>query len=262
MAGFILFGIHWFFWTVDYFFVIRDPFNGAFTAGGFILLFYLAYHEFLDHIWEEESASLKWLAGIVFFAGMAYYLIQAIPQLAAAMIYPVAWLSASIMNVLGLNPVDGQLIALGEINYLDPTDVSIPLHYAGAPISIILACTAIQAIIIFAAVILFTPVERRERLKVLGVNVGVIYPLNIVRNIATIWLVGAWGWDFEVVHGTYGKIFSLLILMALAYYTFMKIPEILDNIYDLFDLRFRNKPGMIVDGYMVLPKKDESIDEK
>jgi len=255
MSGFILFAIHWFFWTIDYFFIIHVPFNGIFTAGGVLLLIFLGYHEFLDFNWNEESASLKWLSGIVFFAGLSYYLIQSIPLLAAAMIYPVAWLSANIMNVIGLKPEDVN-ITLGSINYNDPSNVFIPLNNTGDPISIILACTAIQAIIIFAAVILFTPVERKTRLKVLGVNIGVIYPLNIVRNIATIWLVGAMGWDFEVVHEIYGKIFSLLILMALAYYTFTKIPEILDNIYGLFDLRYRNRPGMIVDGYVVLPDVD------
>lgn len=253
MMGLFLFAVHWLIWTVEYILEF-NYFNSVFSAMAVIFLLYMAFHEFRDYTWKENTESLKWLSGVVFLAGFSYYLISYNPYAAAAVIYPVAWLTVSLMNGLNLLPT-GEKLFLSEINYSDPSQVYVPIPPAN--VNIILACTAIQAIIIFAAVILFTSSPIRLRLKVFAVNFGLIYSLNIVRNVSTIWLVGTGTLSFPQAHEGLGKIFSLIVLMLLAYWTFMKLPEILDNFFGLMDLRFRNKPGMIVDGFVVLPEDSE-----
>ena len=251
ISGLILFTVHWCMWTYEYA-SYDNWFNAVFTAGAVLFLMFMAYHEFLDYKWQEETQSLKWFAGIICFGGFAYYLISYSPVVAAAVIYPVAWLTAGIMNALGLQPT-GEVLTLGAIDYTTPSNVFVPID--PVKINIILACTAIQAIIIFASVIISTPVSRERKLKALAVTIGTIYPLNILRNVATIWLVGTGTMSFVMAHEYLGKIFSLIVLIILAYWTFIYLPEILDNIYGFIDLKYRKKPGMVVDGYVVVPEE-------
>jgi archaeosortase A (PGF-CTERM-specific) len=251
IPGLFLFAIHWLLWTLEYALVQGNYFNAVFTilAVGFFI--FLIYQEFLDYTWKEETYSLKWFTGVIFFGGIVYYLIGYNPVLEAAVIYPVAWLTANLMNVLGLLPT-GETLSLGPTSYADPHNVYIPIEPVG--INIILACTAIQAILIFAAVILFVSAPMKNRMKAFFVTTGIIYSLNIVRNISTIWLVSTGTYSFYFAHEVLGKVFSLIVLMILAFWTFTVLPEILDNIYGLADLRFRNRKGMVVDGYIVLPE--------
>jgi archaeosortase A (PGF-CTERM-specific) len=240
---------------LEYALVQSNYFNAVFTilAVGFFI--FLIYQEFLDYTWKEETYSLKWFTGVIFFGGIIYYLIGYNPVLEAAVIYPVAWLTVSFMNVLGLLPT-GETLALGPTDFTDSQNVFIPIEPVG--VNIILACTAIQAILIFAAVILFVSAPLKNRLKAFLVTTGIIYSLNIVRNISTIWLVSTGTYSFYFAHEVLGKIFSLIVLMILAFWTFTVLPEILDNIYGLADLRFRNRKGMVVDGYIVLPELPHS----
>jgi archaeosortase A (PGF-CTERM-specific) len=247
-----LFAVHWLAWTYEYVFLYDNYFNAVFSALAVLFLVFMAYHEYLDYTWHEETHNLKWFAGIIFFCGIVYYSIEYNPYVAAAVIYPVAWLTISVMNGLGLTP-SGREMYLDEINFSDPSNVYVPI--VPENINIILACTAIQAILIFAAVILFVSAERRKKLKALFVTTFTIYSLNIVRNVATIWLVGTGTTSFYFAHEILGKIFSFIVLIILAFWTFTVLPEILDNFYGFLDLRFRNKPGMIVDGFVKLPAK-------
>jgi hypothetical protein len=65
---------------------------------------------------------------------------------------------------------------------------------------------------------------------------------NLVRNVGIIYLVDVKGWDFDFVHGDIGKGSSFIILLVHAFVTFNLLPEMLDNISGLYDLRNRLSP--------------------
>ena len=133
-------------------------------------------------------------------------------------------------------------------------------------ISIILACTGIEAIVIFlGAFIAFEPRKepwkgykkvsrtvkgymkmssRERRVRALLYTIPPIWVLNIVRNVSIIYLVDNNITSFDVAHGYAGKAFSFLVLLALAMIVFDLVPEIYDDLLDLYRL---GKP----------PKKDD-----
>jgi len=83
----------------------------------------------------------------------------------------------------------------------------------------------------------------RERVaRALLYTTSIIWVGNLIRNIGIIYLVDVQGWDFDVAHGDLGKGSSFVILLVLAFVTFNLLPEMLDNISGIYDLRNRVPP--------------------
>ncbi len=232
--------------------------NAIFTAGAVGLFGYVAYHEYLCYVRNEELRPLRFLAGIAFFAGTAYYLIEGIPEISGALVLVTAKVTVGLMNGFGFD------YHLGSLGYDSVRGSFIPVH-PGA-ISIILGCTGIQAMVIFAAAILSVKADRKRKYKAFLGTVPVIFVLNQVRNIGIIYLVDHQGFNFEFVHSYVGKFFSLIVLIYLAMFVFDTLPEVHNNILGLFDLPKRDKLG-VVDGYVPYKgqnagKKDDESKEK
>src|SRR5439155_10578682 len=126
----------------------------------------------------------------------------------------------------------------------------VPCGFTGGyAVTVILACTAIQSMMIFVAAIacLRAPVKR----KIWGylVTAPPIYLLNIFRNAGIVYGYKDLQWSmfgmdpFEWMHSYVGKIGSLLALVVIALAVFTLLPELHSNILDLFDLRKRKAPG-------------------
>jgi exosortase/archaeosortase family protein len=152
-------------------------------------------------------------------------------------------------------------MSLGEI-FWDP---HVAVDIENASVRIILACTGIEAIVIFVGAIFATQMRRdpwadyrepdhprylrlramspKERaLRALLITTSVIWVGNLIRNVMIIFLVEEWGWDFDFVHSDIGKSMSFVILLVLAFVTFNLVPEMLDNIAGIASLVYRKSP--------------------
>jgi exosortase/archaeosortase family protein len=77
---------------------------------------------------------------------------------------------------------------------------------------------------------------RERKARALVYTIVPIWVLNLVRNMAIIWIVNNTDIPFDVAHGYIGKGFSFLVLLALAMVVFDLVPEIYDDLLDIYRL--------------------------
>jgi len=104
----------------------------------------------------------------------------------------------------------------------------------GEPIFInfVLACTAIQSIIIFVGAISVLEVDWRKRVRALFIALSLIHILNLFRNAGLIWLQMGypnWNWMnmsiFEFGHSYASRFVSLFAMFLLALVLFEMLPQ-------------------------------------
>lgn len=257
-AGLILIGIGYFYRKVERHFIIasgwlifafywatqpeylyyhgdRDIVNAVFCIVGVYFISYISYHEYLSYKRGENIKSLDFLAGATFFSGMIYFLIQKIEFLAGWLIKIVAVQSAGILDVFGYNA------EAGEIYYGINTHV--PIYFNGhESVQLILACTGLQSIAVFAGVLIALNADRNRRIKAFLYTVPAIYILNLIRNAGVVYGMEELGMSFYMMHNVIGKIGSLIALIILAFIVFELLPELYENIMDLTNLPKRKGP--------------------
>lgn len=236
----------------------KDLWNISFTAMAAPVFIFVAWQEYLSWRWDEDNESLKWITGTAFVAGLIYYGFDRIPALSAGIIWVTASESVWMGQMLGY----GWDMAVGSVIW-GPDHIAVDIE--NASVRIILACTGIEAIVIFVGAIFATqmrndpwsdyrnpdspkwarlramsPKERATR--ALFITTSVIWVGNLLRNVMIIYLVEEKGWDFDFVHADLGKSLSFIILLVLAFVTFNLIPEMLDNISGIVDLVNRKSP--------------------
>jgi archaeosortase A (PGF-CTERM-specific) len=228
ISGWMVFA---FFWSTQpailYFSEGGDVFNAAVCVIGVYVLFYLAYHEWLSFIRKETLGCLNWIAGASFVAGIIYYGIER-TALAPWMIGETAKQSAWVLNT-----IIGNTESVG-------TDIYLNGEYV---VTIIFACTAIQAMVIFIGMIgVLHKVDVKRKIYGLMVTLVPIYILNLFRNSLVVFLVGNNITDFNVAHNIISKAGALLTLIILLFIIIKIIPEVFDEIIGLTDLYKRNGP--------------------
>jgi archaeosortase A (PGF-CTERM-specific) len=112
-------------------------------------------------------------------------------------------------------------------------------HAVYKPIEIVLACTAIQSMVLFAGLVFGVTAPLNRKLKAFLVSVPTIYVLNIVRNVfVTAAYFGEWFGpplqSFDIGHGIIARIFVMVSLITIAYAVFVLLPEALDLIEYFF----------------------------
>lgn len=250
IAGWALFGAYWPTQSGE-FFATDDPVNGYFTLLSPLFFAYLAFHEWQSAKWGEDPKALRWVTGTAFIAGATYFAIYEVPGMTDLVIGTVAhhsqWLLATLFGVP----------SHVEIDYAAPVESRYHIFLdgfegAGAAyaVTIILACTAVQSIMIFVGAILCTEGAAKDRKwRALAYTAPPIYLLNLFRNAGIVYgykVLGlsVFGLDsFEFMHSYIGKGGSLLALVIIALVVFRTLPELHQNILDLFDLPKRRKPG-------------------
>jgi len=206
-----------------------DVFNAAVSIAGVYVLLYIAYHEWLSIQRKEHPSCLNWIAGGTFLAGIIYFTVDSglIPELKNGLIDVVAVHSTALLKFLGV-----QAFKQGHI-----------IVYKGTPITIIFACTAIQATVLFVGMIgALGNAHLKRKILALMITVIPIYFLNLVRNASVVFLVGGNITSFFMAHNVLSKIGALLTLIALLFITFKIVPELFDEISCLFDLPKRKGP--------------------
>jgi len=207
-----------------------DVFNSGVCIIGVFVLSYIAYHEWLSIKRKEEISCLNWIAGAAFLAGIIYFGIERTPI--------ELWLREVVAQHSGwfLEVVTGEIVHVGGENNLYIT-------YKSGIVYLIFACTAVQAMVIFVGMILPLPKVGIKR-KIVGLVITLIpvYILNFMRNAMVSFLIGNEIVDFNVAHNGIAKIGALITLIILLLLLIKLIPEILDEIFCLADLRKRDGP--------------------
>ena len=174
---------------------------------------------------------MRFVAGATFIAGLGYFIIDLVPLLSQLLIDVVAHHSVAVANLFGYN-----------FGVASVTPTGAPL--IGIDITIILDCTAIQAIIVAGAFLFGCRGDWKKRFKIFLLFLPIIYLTNLVRNALVIILVAQNGTDyFDFAHNVIGKGLSLAVLIILIIIAFWIVPELYEDINGLFELPWRRKPG-------------------
>ncbi len=110
------------------------------------------------------------------------------------------------------------------------------------PVSIILACTALQSIMLFVGLFAGTEAAWQRKVKVSIVVAAIVYVLNLVRNTGIIWFYGQGHASFWVMHNAIGKGGSLIAMIAIAFGVFRWFPEFFNALVSVLDLPERDGP--------------------
>lgn len=110
------------------------------------------------------------------------------------------------------------------------------------PVSIILACTALQSIMLFVGLFVGTSAPWKRRLVASGIVAVVVYVLNLLRNTGIVWFYGQGQASFWIMHDAIGKGGSLVAMVAIAFAAFAWFPEFLRELVGVLDLYHRDGP--------------------
>jgi archaeosortase A (PGF-CTERM-specific) len=254
IIGWLLLGFFW--WIqVEHYILIGDYFNGLISALAMPFFSYLAIHEYLSIRWNSKYEPLRWLAAMTVVAGGIYFFVERVPLLSGWLIQVVAEQSIWILNSLDIPTSLGSLdygegsrhyrpvsenqqvqIAIEGDEWRNPDSVSV---------TIVLACTALQSMIIFVGGVICTKAPADRRFYAFLATVPAIYILNLIRNAVVIWLTYEHVWGdatFDYAHGILGKVGSLVALIFLAIAVFHFLPEMQDSILGVIDLPLRKAP--------------------
>lgn len=233
MLGWIIFAIYWSTQPMPlYVGGGGDIFNGAVCVIGVYVLFYLAYHEWLSYIRKEKVNSLNWITGASAISGLIYFSVER-TSLAPWLIKEVARQSAWVLNAVIGNVTLGQSSAQG-------TQI---LYDGSYLVTIIFACTAIQAMVIFVGMIFALPnVDIKRKIIGLLLTVLPVYILNLLRNALVGFILAKDITDFNIAHNVIAKAGSLAALIVILLIVVKIIPEIFDQIISLTDIHKRNGP--------------------
>jgi len=305
IVGWQLFGLYWLF-QIPLHLANDDYINLMFLGGGISFFSIMGYHEYLSIKWNEQHRGLRFITGATFITGFIYFLLAKDPaliyffsggnmdavttySLGYWIIHTVAQQSSNLANLLF-----GYDTFRFGVEFIPLEGVSCPIENTGGEniggISIILACTGIEAIAMFFGAIVSVQYDRNpwsgfkkitKRMKwykrignrnraVLAffVTIPTIYILNLVRNAYIIHFIREGTFtqlaadlnmdEFTLLHGVLFKIFAFVVLILLAVAIFDIIPELHMSIMKLFELPKRNAPEPILEKR----RKKEEIQRK
>ena len=215
--GWGLFSVFWL-GKIGHYLDIEDYVNVALFFIVSLLCLYMA--------WTVKKRSLScrpcyWAGYAAAVCGLIYFPFALIPTLQTGLIAFTTSSTASILQSLSI-PVVLESWNMMSLN--------------GRSVQIILACTAIESIALFAGLILSVQAPPRRKLAALAASTLSIYGLNIIRNGFVLMAYG-WSWfgenSFDIAHNLIAKIGSAAALLAVSYLVFLLLPELLSIIDEL-----------------------------
>ncbi len=192
-----------------------DYYNTTVFTLGFLFFLLLAYSVF-----KSNSAVFVEVTSFSALACLFYFPFAFNLTLKHTIIYITAHLTASLGNMLGYPmEVNGAFITIDNKS-----------------VEIILACTAIESMALFAGATLGIRANASKRIKAFVASVPVIYVLNLLRNVFVM-VSFAYEWfgenSFYIAHHIVAKILSTIALILIAFAVFRILPELADLIYSL-----------------------------
>lgn len=215
--GWALFGIYWVSQPAHYI-AIEDYFNAALAFAAGLFCFYLAWIILTK---GYKSQACTWASYAAAICGIIYFPFAEIEVLQDWLIGFTTLITAKTLNAFSVP------VVMESWN---------TLILNGRTVEIILACTAIESIALFAGVIISVQAPPGRRAAALLASTLAIYVLNVVRNS---FVLMAYGWDwfgsdsFHVAHNIIAKAGSTVALLAIAYLVFALLPELLAVIDEL-----------------------------
>ena len=259
IAGWVLFALYWPFQAPHYFspdVSEPDPINGMFALFGPLFLLYVAWHEWKSYQWNEDPEALRWFTGAVAVTSLTYFVIAEIPGVATWLMHETAEQSAWLYNTLFFGGADRAYVNFTPVDQeshiclpTGATPIGCGDGFGAYAVTVILACTAIQSIMIFVGAIACLDAPSRSKWIGYAITVPTIYVLNLFRNAGIVYGTydlewSAFGLDpFEWMHSWVGKVGSLLAMIVIALGLFATLPKLHSNILDLFDLPKRRAAG-------------------
>ena len=249
--------------TIGSYIAISDTVLIIMTAAALPLGIGLARWELQCMKREQSEPALVWFRGMILWAGLPYMLIDRVPWLNILAIWFVAWQTMLFMRISGAGDIqlgettvslgDGSEVAWDDWDgnrwfMFEPlsehTFHTELLDAAGQPLGInfVLACTALQSMIIFIGAIAALKAPWRKRLRALIVCIPTIHLLNVFRNAGIIWLHGAYpGWEwlgmdmFHFAHAYAAKVVSLGAMFLMALILFELLPTMHSHVLRLLE---------------------------
>ena len=209
--------------------------------------------------WEQRVddaktlRSLIWARGAVAYAGGPYLLIAHVPWLNVLAIWFVASQAAFFLRfsgngdvVLGettVNTLDGEVAwsawegnrwFMGDFIGEYPFQTELLLSDGTSiGINFVLACTALQSMVIFIGAIAVLDIDWKRRCRALLLTIPVIHILNLFRNAGLIWMHMTYtNWSylgmsvFEFGHAYAARVVSLGAMFLMALIMFDILPEL------------------------------------
>lgn len=246
-GGWAAFGFYWFALFPQYAFA-DDFLNALGTAVALPIFLFLAWHEVLSYRWREEYEPLRFLCGAAFFASLIYFVFDRIPPLSGAYIQVVAQHTIGMLGFLNERFTTGPIDFVGNTGWYRGNSGEISVSILdpvaqGTVVQIVLACTAIQAFAIAAALIFSTRDPPKRKALAVALIFPATYVMNLVRNTVVIHYYYTRGEDFDLVHSWYGKGLSLIVTAVLLLLAFYLLPELFVMLSGLYDLPWRKAPG-------------------
>ena len=209
--------------------------------------------------WEQRNTDLKtsrsliWARGAVAYAGGPYLLIAHVPWLNVLAIWFVASQAALFLRFSGsgdvilgettVNTVNGEVAwsawdgnrwFMGDFVGEYPFQTELLLSDGSAiGINFVLACTALQSMVIFIGAIAVLDIDWKRRCRALILTLPVIHILNLFRNAGLIWMHMTYtNWSylgmsvFEFGHAYAARVVSLAAMFLMALIMFDILPEL------------------------------------
>lgn len=221
-----------------------------------------------DKATERQKSAILWARGTVAFAGGPYLLIAYVPYLSVFAIWFVAtqsawflgfstgqeievgttWVNANSGRVSWENwdgnrwfstDFTGEYAFQSELMLADGTMIGI---------NFVLACTALQSMVLFIGAISVLDLPWKKRLRALLLVLPLIHALNVFRNAGLIWMHMTYTrWDlwglsvFEFGHTYIARFVSLFAMFLIALIMFEILPSMHRNIMSLSEPVFGKK---------------------
>ncbi len=239
-AGYVFFGLFWI-GEVPAYLAINDYFNAFFTFIGLPAFGYLAYQEYLSKKWDQDPEVLRFLAGGVSIASLVYFGVDRVPILSGYLIQMITDQTVWLTNLLGYEFSAAAIDYAGNPWFYKTNpggSINVPID--GVNITIVMACTGLQAMAVGGSFVYSTASDTDKKIKSLLILIPTIYIANLFRNLMVIYFTVEGIFSFEVAHNQIAKTFSVVVLIALLLIVFEIMPKFHENIMKTARLIKRN----------------------
>ncbi len=251
-----LFGVFWLTMVPYYYTDVQSPLQAVLAVAALPLCAYTGY------LLYNGRDSLFLLTKAVAIMGLIYLPAETIPIIRQWLIETTAMQAHFVMEQLGHSPGINE----GVNGYQSRFDFDPDETVTGRTTYIVLACTGLGSMAIFAGLITAVRAPFRRKLSALVLAVGIIWFLNLIRNVF-IALASPYGWfqqewlvsfmttymgaeanrvSFLVAHNYIAQGLSVIALVGITYLVVRIVPEVLapledvlyilsGNEYDLFE---------------------------
>ncbi len=223
--GWIMFGLYWLEQPYNYL-STEDYFNAILAVVAALFCIYLAFVILI----KGKSQASSWAGYAAAICGIIYYPFAELEPLRSWLIGHTTMITAELLQAFSI-PVSVEGWNVLILN--------------GRSVEIILACTAIESIALFAGVIVSVNAPIKRKATALVSSILTIYILNVFRNAFVIMAYG-WNWfgndSFYVAHNVIAKFGSMIALLSVAYLVFILLPELLTTIDEL-EMEIRHPGG-------------------